>query len=94
MIPDPGLGHFVDHVGEAFEVDADGERFDLILDSAAPLGHSLRPGGSFVLQFRGPRDPILPQATYAVRRGGDRFDIFIVPLGPDANGARYEAIFN
>lgn len=68
----------------------------LTLAEATALG-SARPGGPrspFSLVFRGPPAPVLPQRTYRLEH--DRLgalEIFIVPIGPDALGMRYEAIF-
>ncbi len=50
----------------------------------------------FSLVFRGPTsDSYLPQRIYTLEheRMG-RLDIFLVPIGPDKQGMRYEAIFN
>ena len=49
----------------------------------------------FSLLFLGPADRLLPQGSYAFEceRVG-RFDLFIVPIGRDASGVRYEATFN
>ena len=51
----------------------------------------------YSVYFRGPGRPVpvLPQAIYRVEH--DRMgtmDIFLVPIGPDAQGMRYEAVFN
>src|SRR5690349_379134 len=49
----------------------------------------------FSLVLRGPRVPLLPQATYGLvhpRLG--RVEVFLVPIAQDAQGARYEATFN
>jgi hypothetical protein len=48
----------------------------------------------FSLVFRGPKAPVLIQKIYPVehRRLGV-LDIFLVPIGPDGEGMRYEAIF-
>src|SRR3982751_1274627 len=50
---------------------------------------------TFSVVFRGPREVFLMQATHKFHHDsiGD-FDIFIVPIGPDANGFRYESVFN
>jgi len=49
----------------------------------------------FTLLFRGPKAPVLPQRIYAlVHETLGRLEIFLVPLGPDAEGMRYEAVFN
>ena len=45
--------------------------------------------------FKGPREPFLPQSIYALEH--DRmgaFELFLVPVGTDENGFRYEAVFN
>jgi hypothetical protein len=48
----------------------------------------------FSLLFRGPRAVILPQQIVRLEHATlGAFDLFIVPLGPDAEGHRYEAIF-
>jgi len=56
--------------------------------------HRLR-AAPFTLILRGPRTPLLAQATYAVRhpRRG-MIEIFLVPIGQDADGTRYEVTFN
>ncbi|GAC1375247.1 MAG: hypothetical protein NVSMB32_18230 [Actinomycetota bacterium] len=52
-------------------------------------------GPSFSLVFRGPGAPILAQRTYQVRHEQlGAFQLFLVPLAPDARGSRYEAVFN
>lgn len=49
----------------------------------------------FALVFRGPAGTPLEQRIYAVEHDGiGRFELFLVPLGPDAEGPRYEAVFN
>ncbi len=51
---------------------------------------------AFSLLFRGPAEPIVPQAMYPLENTTlGRFEIFVVPLGPDGKeGVSYEAIFN
>jgi hypothetical protein len=87
------LDDFSGATGEAFAVDAGEGSFELTLEAAEPLRPSGREGGSFRLEFRGPREPVLPQAIYPFRRDDETFDIFIVPIAQDAAGTRYEAIF-
>ena len=51
--------------------------------------------GTFSLIFTGPRPPFLPQRTYLFEHERiGAFDLFIVPIGEDQNGFRYEAVFN
>jgi len=54
-----------------------------------------RPGSqAFSLLFHGPPAPILPQRIYPLEHlQMGRLEIFVVPLGPDAKGMRYQAIF-
>jgi hypothetical protein len=48
----------------------------------------------FSLLFRGGPDPPLPQRIYRVEHAElGSLDIFLVPLGPDNVGQRYEAVF-
>jgi hypothetical protein len=56
--------------------------------------HRLRPQ-PFSLILRGARERPLVQGTYALRHPRlGRIDVFLVPIAPDAGGARYEATFN
>jgi hypothetical protein len=44
--------------------------------------------------FRGPTGPILPQRIYRLRHPVmGELDLFLVPIGPDGEGMRYEAVF-
>jgi hypothetical protein len=65
----------------------------LRLIEATPLEGTVRAEGSFRLEFAGPADIMLPQAIHRFERDGRSYDIFIVPIARDAEGARYEAIF-
>lgn len=49
----------------------------------------------FSLVLAGPRAPLLPQATYALRHPAlGAIEVFLVPIGQDADATRYEATFN
>lgn len=49
----------------------------------------------FSLLFRGPGGRPLPQRIYGLRHAVlGTFSIFIVPVGRDAQGVLYEAVFN
>jgi len=49
---------------------------------------------SFALTFRGPVQPALPQDTYEFDHPAlGRFALLIVPIGIDAEGRYYEAVF-
>lgn len=94
MIRDVTADDFAPYVGETCRVDVDGKAHDIVLESVVPTGHSPRDGGGFALNFRGPATSFMPQASYTITVGGAEHLIFLVPLGPDAEGMRYEAIFN
>jgi len=92
-VQDPGLDDFAGRIGRPFLVEAAGLRADLVLDAAEELPGSPRSRGGFRLEFVGPSDPILGQGVFPLAIDDDRFEIFLVPLGPDASGRRYEAVF-
>jgi hypothetical protein len=87
------LEDFADAVGETFAVDAGDDRFELKLEKAEELPAPAAPSGSFRLEFRGPFEPILPQAIYTFRRESDAHEIFVVPIGRNEAGTQYEAVF-
>lgn len=82
-----------------------GETFELATDQHAPLAtqlveavqgkHAGPTRTPFSLLFRGPLEPVLPQQLFLVRhpRLGE-FQMFLVPIGPDQAGMRYEAVVN
>jgi hypothetical protein len=79
-----------------FQVRADGLALDLTLIEAKALrsraGQLREP---FALLFRGPLEPVLPQRLHTVHHEAlGSLEIFLVPVGPDETGQRYEAIFN
>ena len=60
------------------------------VDSGPEAGYE-----SFSLLFLGPADRLVPQGSYAFEcEPVGRFDLFIVPIGRDPSGVRYEAAFN
>lgn len=88
------IDDFAPHVGASYAVEAGGATHALTLEEARPLPASVREAGSFALLFRGPADPVLPQAIYRFSWNGDAAEIFITPVTRDAGGTQYEAIFN
>lgn len=69
----------------------------LTLIKVEPLGQETQPAGRipFALLFRGPGKIHLEQKIYRLAHGQKgRFDLFLVPVGPDRDGMLYEAIFN
>jgi len=92
---------FADRVGEQFLVSlGDGRDLTLVLAEArvsAEAGGAAPDGATrqqFSLLFRGPAEPTLGQAIWDLQHDEiDGLALFLVPLGPDAEGARYEAAF-
>ena len=87
------LAHFSGRVGQTFGVPVRGQRLQLVLGAAQPIPGSVRAGGGFRLEFVGPHDPQLAQGIFPFEIGRDRFEIFVTPIGSDAKGVRYEAVF-
>lgn len=100
-LEDLRLEHFIPLTGQPFDchVQPEGPPFPLILTSAQPLGMQAWPAGSerripFSLLFSGPRQPVLPQRIYLVEHAQlGSLEIFMVPIGPSAEGMQYEVIF-
>jgi hypothetical protein len=92
---------FSGRVGQTFVVTDDGG--PTIRTELVEATESSQPGGTgpdgqarlqFSLVFRGPAEPILPQATYAVDHDElGHLDMFLVPIGADGDGVRYQAVF-
>jgi len=92
------VGTFAPQLGETFRIQAtDAEWLEATLIEATALGDGASSGGRrapFSLVFRGPRDRVLPQRIYRVDHEGiGEFELFLVPIGPDREGMRYEAGF-
>jgi hypothetical protein len=56
------------------------------------------PREAFSLIFKSASPVVLPQRIYPMRNralaGAQKVDVFIVPVGRDADGVRYQAVFN
>ena len=99
------IATFAEHLGETFHVDPGagdaGQFLEMALIETTDLsaGEGKRVAGSgrrapFSIVFRGPATPILPQRIYRLDHPGiGPFEIFLVPIGPDEAGMRYEAVF-
>lgn len=89
---------FSQHVGTQFTVALTESELSLTLAEVkayTPL-ESEQPGMErFSAFFDGPPDLLLQQRTYQLRHEQmGEFDIFLTPIGADANRIRYEAVFN
>ena len=93
------VADFKGRMGETFRAAAPGSTVDLVLAEVTDLAGRFEGDGPrrtpFSLIFRGPVQPFLPQQIYPLDNDVlGRLEIFLVPLGPDAQGMRYEAVFN
>ena len=89
---------FLPHLHEQYTVALqDGQPYTLELVQVSELGEAPQPGARrpFSLQFTNPRtDAYLQQRVYCLEHPEmGALDIFLVPLGPEPAGMRYEAIF-
>jgi hypothetical protein len=87
---------FAPLLGETFRIHPeDALPVEAELISAEPYGEQNAGGRvAFSIVFRGPSQPVLAQMTYRIEHAVlGSFDLFIVPIGPDEAGMRYEAVF-
>lgn len=101
QMDDPGwLSYelFAGREGDAFDLRAEGGTLVLVEASESSQAGGRGPSGEqrqqFSLVFRGPVEPVLTQGTHGlVHTELGNLELFLVPLGPDADGMRYEAAF-
>ncbi len=98
MLAEMTLGDFSARIGEAFRIALPDGPIELTLVEAEGIGRKDHAGprrAPFSLVFRGPMKPALVQRTWPLEHVAfGVLDVFLVPIGPDASGMRYEAVFN
>jgi hypothetical protein len=88
---------FSKHVKTRFRVTGD-EPLELELEEVK--GYSVRPNEQsgmerFSIYFRGPGERSLPQKIYSIEHDAmGTLELFLVPIGKDEKGMKYEAVFN
>ena len=96
------LERFRPHVGDTFALTAtvadSGEQVELafVLEEAVEVAATGEAGARepFSLRFRVPLETVLPQQVFPLRHEQlGTLEIFLVPIGQDAGGVRYEAVF-
>lgn len=89
------LETFAPVVGDVFEVDAgEAGALELKLVEAIAAPDPNAPREPFILTFKGPVEPVLAQQIVPLRHGSlGTLEIFVVPVGRNADGAVYEAVF-
>ena len=90
---------FEKHLGDTFRVETESEEtVDLVLVETTEIGSErsyTKRAEPFAVEFRGPSDLLLEQGTRElVHEHLGTMELFIVPVGPDDEGIRYEAVFN
>ena len=96
MLENFTIGTFSGHLGETFRIyPEDAGPLEVELTSATGLGEDPEHGGRpFSIVFRGPKDVLLSQRIYRMEHAEiGAFELFLVPIGPDEAGLRYEAVF-
>jgi hypothetical protein len=92
------IERFLPHVGEVFHVVLDdGQELPVLLSEITRLasdGDRRRMRQPFSLVFHAPRGTRLEQQVYQLSNPGmEPFECFLVPITPDENGMRFEAIY-
>jgi len=88
------LDEFKAREGEEFALVLGERTIPVSLVAVRTLPDSGRKGGAFILDWKGPYEPVLPQDIYTLRHGEEEYEMFIVAVGRDRTGAQYEAVFN
>ena len=97
MLPTLTRENFEPYLTQIFCLTCGSETLELKLVECQKLigaAGKTGPREPFSLIFVGPRQPILPQRIYAFDFGQlGTLEIFIVPIGSDNLGTKYEAVF-
>ena len=85
-------------INRIFQIRFDSESpVELVLTQAILFGKSLTPDHwqPFSLIFHATGSSVLPQKIYPLEHEQlGVLELFLVPIGPDEKGMRYEAVFN
>ena len=91
----PGKELFTENLNSNFFLAQEGSEQIVLELVELKNGYSDRLSEAYSLLFRGPAAFVLPQRLYPLRHAAlGEFDLFLVPVGKDAAGAYYEAVFN
>jgi hypothetical protein len=97
MLDDLTKETFAPHVGSTFQIRLNPQEtvpVELAEITEFPDYEGTR-RAPFSLTFRGAHRFVLPQQIYRVEHEKmEPLEIFLVPIGPDQKGMRYEAVFN
>ncbi len=86
---------FSQHIGTSFTAPVAVSE-PLTLDLYDVTENSTSPAlEQFSLLFRGPLSPVMQQCTVKLEHDKlGSLDLFLVPIGPDEKGMRYQAVFS
>jgi hypothetical protein len=97
MLQDLTCENFGHCLNQVFRLSYDSGTLEVKLIECRKLdshGRSQARREPFSLMFLGPKQPILPQRMYSFDFGQlGTLEIFIVPIGADELGVRYQAVF-
>jgi len=97
-IADVTVETFAGREGEVFTIRfADGAlELELAEVTGAPGGWGrMEAREPFSIVFHGPAEHVLPQRVWPLEHDElGRIELFLVPLGPEGDAMRYEAVFN
>ena len=95
MTRTPDLQTFARAVHQEFSLSLGASNMTLTLVEAAPLPHGGGMRQPFSLIFRAASMLVLPQKLYPLSNATlGSLSIFLVPIGKDAAGVLYQAVFN
>lgn len=97
MLETVSVQSFLPLVGRPFSFRSGGQELSVTLQAAGEIGgHRGSPSREpFRLEFIGPLAPVWSQGIYGLSGENlPELEVFFVPIGPNAQGMRYEAIFN
>jgi hypothetical protein len=85
---------FEPRLNTLFQMQAPAADATVTLAEVRRLGAALRDGGAFALVFVAKGGPRLPQGIYPLSHPDiGALEMFLVPIGPFADGFGYEAVF-
>jgi Domain of unknown function (DUF6916) len=95
MEQQPSYQTFAENLNQVFQLRAEADKLvEVKLVEVSELKKTSQQE-RFSIVFKGPNDTLLPQSAYQMthERAGT-FSIFLVPVGMEADGFLYEAVFN
>ncbi len=91
----PAHDEFAEQLNTKFKISlSGGNEIELILSELSPVKRTGK-YEQYSLYFSGPSDSLLPQALYMMKHNNfGTIGLFLVPVGKDESGYKYEAAFN